>query len=136
MIEVCKIGPQLYQHQVKQDIIGLLCHLLVANYIFYNIPIKFRIALSKLKCSVHCLNVEVGRHNNIEYLERICYLCDKQELEDEFHFVIRCPVYKNLRDVYLPAVDSDRSTVHSFYSLFKGNRDEVLNLAKIYIQWF
>ena len=68
----------------------------VANYIFYNIPIKFRIALSKLKCSVHCLNVEVRRHNNIEYLERICYLCDKQELEDEFHFVIRCHVYKNL----------------------------------------
>ena len=39
-------------------------------------------------------------------------------------------MYKNLREVYLPAVDSDRSTVHSFYSFFKDNRDEVLNLAK------
>ena len=103
-----------------------MASLQVANYIFYNIPIKFRKALSKLKCSGHCLNVGVGRHNSIEYLERICYLCDKQELEDDFHFVIKCPVDKNLRDVYLPAVDSDRSTVHSFYSLVKCNGDEII----------
>ena len=100
------------------------------NYIFYNIPLKFRIALSKLKCSAHCLNVEVGRHNNIDYQERLCNLCDTQEVEDEYHFVIKCPVYKYLRNVYLPTVDSDRSTVHSFYSLFNGNKDAILNLAK------
>ena len=101
-----------------------------ANYIFYNIPIKFRIALSKLKCSVHCLNVEVGRHNKIDYQTRLCNLCDKQEIEDEYYFVIRCPIYKNLRDIYLPSVDSDRSTEQLFYSLFNGNREQVLNLAR------
>ena len=40
-------------------------------------------------------------------------------------------MYKNLRDVYLPAVDSDRSTVHLFYSLFRVIEIlKVLSLAK------
>ena len=100
------------------------------NYIFYNIAIKFRIALSKLKCSVHCLNFEVRRHNKRDYQARLCNLCDKQEIADEYHFVIRCPIYKNLRDIYLPSVDNDRSTEQLFYSLFNGNREQVLNLAR------
>ena len=86
--------------------------------------------MSKLKCSLHCLNVEVSRHNKIDYQTRLCNLCDKQEIEDEYHFVIRCPINKNIRDIYLPSVDSDRSTELLFYSLFNGNREQVLNLAR------
>ena len=26
---------------------------------------------------------------------------DRQEVEDKFHFVMKCPVYQNLRNVYL-----------------------------------
>ena len=40
------------------------------------------------------LKVEVGRHNNIDYNQRLCILCDKREVEDEFHFVMKCPVYQ------------------------------------------
>ena len=61
------------------------------NYIDYGILLKLRISLSKLKCSIHNLNVETGRHNGIEY-ERLCILCDKLEIEDEFHFVTSCSV--------------------------------------------
>ncbi|MEW8544973.1 MAG: reverse transcriptase family protein [Candidatus Thiodiazotropha sp.] len=102
----------------------------VANYIQYDIPIKFRIALSKLKCSVHSLNVEVGRHSNIPYEQRLCVLCNMQEIEDEFHFVMSCPVYHSLRITYLPNIVSEHVTVDMFYSLFKGNKDQVLSLAK------
>ena len=64
----------------------------VANYINYDIPLKFRISLSKLKCSVHNLNVKTGRHSGIPYEQRLCILCNKHEIEDELHFVTSCPV--------------------------------------------
>ena len=64
----------------------------VANYINFNIPLKCRIALSKLRCSVHKLNVETGRHSDIAYKQRLCILCNMREIEDELHFVMKCPV--------------------------------------------
>ena len=29
---------------------------------------------------------------------RLCKLCDREECEDEFHFVMKCPEYTSLRD--------------------------------------
>ena len=75
-----------------------------ARYIFYDIPIIFRIALTKLRCSVHKLHIETGRHRNINYEERLCILCDTNNIEDEFHFVIVCPLYEELRQIYLPRI--------------------------------
>ena len=41
-----------------------------ANYIYFDIPLKFKISSSKLKCSVHSLNVETGRRAGIPYEQR------------------------------------------------------------------
>ena len=68
-----------------------------ANYVCLNIPIKFQIALSKLRCSVHKLKVETSRHEGIAYEHRLCILCENNQVEDEFHFLMICPVYENLR---------------------------------------
>ena len=57
-------------------------------YIMYDIPLKFRIALSKLRCSTHNLSVETGRHSNIAYENRICKLCNLAKIEDEYHFIM------------------------------------------------
>ena len=64
----------------------------VANYIHYDIPLKFRNCLSKLRWSVHSLNVETGRHRGIIYEQRLCLLCDLHEIEDGFHFILSCPL--------------------------------------------
>ena len=56
----------------------------VANYINYDIPLKFRISLSKLRCSIHNLNVETGRHRGVIYEQRLCILCDKHKLMMNF----------------------------------------------------
>ena len=45
----------------------IIPELQVANYINYYIPLEFRISLSKLRCSVHNLNVETGRHRGVIY---------------------------------------------------------------------
>ena len=74
----------------------IMSMLQTARYIFYGIPIKFRIALTKFRCSVHKLHIETGRHRNINYEERLCILCNTNNIEDEFHFVIVCPLNEEL----------------------------------------
>ena len=73
----------------------------LATYIKHDLPLKFSIALSKLRCSVHTLLVETGRHNNIEYENGICILCDLSKVKDEYYFTVECPFYEDLRCTYL-----------------------------------
>ena len=100
-----------------------------ANYLKFNLPIKYQIALSKLRSSVHKLKVETGRHKDIAYENRLCTLCDYNQVEDEFHFVMICPVYENLRITYIPSLENRERNTETFYSLFIDNYQNTLNLA-------
>jgi hypothetical protein len=64
---------------------------------------KFRTALTRLRVSSHRLAVETGRWhkpNSIPYELRKCTVCDV--LEDEYHFMLECSSYTNLRNIYIP----------------------------------
>ena len=39
----------------------------VANSVYYDMPLKFKMSLSKLKFTVHDLNVETGRDASISH---------------------------------------------------------------------
>ena len=56
--------------------------------------------ITKIRCSDHCLEIEKGRHRNIHRNDRICKLCDKNEIETEEHFLLRCNMYCQLRTTY------------------------------------
>ena len=72
------------------------------SYLF-GVPKPWRVALTRLCIGVHNLQVNLARHHNpvIPLNNRICLYCFNQEgrriLEDEFHLVIVCPLYSNLR---------------------------------------
>ncbi len=75
---------------------------------------KFRVSLTKLRVSSHRLEIEAGRwHKPVSkpFDQRKCMICNV--LEDEFHFLMICPMYTELRRIY----------IHSFYlkkpSMFK-----------------
>ena len=55
-------------------------------------------ALSRFRLSNHELMIEKGRHfrPRIEKDERYCFSC-KNEIENEVHFVTKCPLYKDER---------------------------------------
>ena len=36
--------------------------------------------------------IEIGRYKNLETEERLCKLCITQKIEDEYHFLIDCPI--------------------------------------------
>ena len=66
---------------------------------------KHRIAMTKLRLSGHSLEIETGRYNNTERENRLCSYCQtmgNKTIEDEMHFLVSCPMYKELRDNFLP----------------------------------
>ena len=64
---------------------------------------KFRIVLSQLRLSAHQLRIETGRYsqNRVDRALRLCTLCDRSDIEDEYHFVLICPAYSQIRQKYI-----------------------------------
>ena len=63
---------------------------------------KFRYAFTRLPVASHRLEVEAGRWhkpNRITVEERKCVNCNS--LEDEFHFLLECSLYQDLRQIYI-----------------------------------
>ena len=63
--------------------------------------------MAKFRCSSHQLAIETGRHAPaiIDRNDRICIYCERtfdiRIVEDEYHFLIVCPAYQNVRTQYL-----------------------------------
>ena len=58
---------------------------------------KHRIALSRFRCSAHELMIEEGRFRGIERGLRMCPLCPINIFEDEYHFLLVCLVYREIK---------------------------------------
>ena len=66
---------------------------------------EHRMAMSKLRLSGHTLEIERGRYNNTQAEERYCTYCKalgSTLVEDEKHFLLHCPMSKELREKCLP----------------------------------
>ena len=61
----------------------------VESYLSLNIPFRQKRLLSRFRCSNHNLNIEYGRHFNVNREDRVCTHCfmhhDVLILEDEYH---------------------------------------------------
>jgi hypothetical protein len=62
-----------------------------------------RIALTKLRLSNHTLMIEKGRHQNIKLFDRTCPFCTG-EVENELHFLVKCPTYFHIRQQLLDKI--------------------------------
>ena len=67
---------------------------------------NLRKIITKFRCSDHSLEIEVGRHKNLKVDERICKLCDKEDVESETHFLLLCPTYAQNRKHYFANIGS------------------------------
>ena len=68
----------------------------ISEYLLQIKKRKYRQILSKIRLSSHQLAIEKGRHNNKERNQRKFPLCNSN-IEDEFHFILICPAYIDLR---------------------------------------
>ena len=92
---------------------------------------KYRIAYSRLRVSSHNLAIESGRYTNIPREHRICTFCIQNLVENEYHMVLVCPFYRDLRVKYLKPYYCRWPTINKFKSLLTSNSPPVIkNLAK------
>ncbi len=68
---------------------------------------NLRSPLCKLRVSAHQLMIEKGRYAipKIPVENRICNICDLNEVEDEFHFIMKCSAYSDIRSLLLSQID-------------------------------
>ena len=61
---------------------------------------KYRSALTKFRVSSHNLAIETGRRHAIPQDDRKCLFCPMNSVETEFHFLLVCPFYTEIRRKY------------------------------------
>ena len=64
---------------------------------------KLRSELAAFRLSAHNLDIERGRHINVPRENRICRLGSMSIGESEFHFLLVCPRYSDIRRDLLPS---------------------------------
>lgn len=72
--------------------------------LYLKCPVSIRKAIAKLRLSSHNLCIETGRWTKPKITpreSRFCHTC-KNVVEDEFHFMSKCPLYDSLRRLYVP----------------------------------
>ena len=109
----------------------LVDHFCLQFYLCKPIPVACKKQICKIRMSSHNLFVESGRSQNIPRSERICQLCNL-DIEDEFHFVLKCPVYCDLRKKYIKHYYWRRPSVFKLVQLLSVNNvKELCSLGKI-----
>ena len=62
---------------------------------------SMRILISKIRLSPHKLCIKTGRYIGIIREDRTCHKCNLVMIENEYHFILQCPFYINIRRQYL-----------------------------------
>ena len=83
---------------------------------------KYRNALASFRVSCHVLEIEKGRHRVIERENRKCRFCPNS-LENEYHFMLICKQYEDLRWDYSPSKYFELSNLHKL-TIFMSSKNE------------
>ena len=93
---------------------------------------KFRHFYFSLKIGSLDLEVNRGRYYNIPRDERVCKLC-KSNIEDEYHFMMKCPFYQDLRQKHLSNKFIENPNVHKYVMLLSSNNDTIIYSVATFI---
>ena len=95
---------------------------------------KYIQAVSKLRTSSHRLAIEAGRWtrpNRTPINQRICLTCEK--IEDEYHFVIECILYQDLRKQYISPYFWKRPSMFKFVNLINTTNKKCMRKLSVFI---
>ena len=90
--------------------------------------------MSNFQTSGHKLEIETGQHKNIDRDLRYCKNCLEHgvhTIEDEFHFLMICPHYHEIRDYLNDMITTSFVNEHAFYGIMSTNSDkDISNVAR------
>ena len=79
------------------------------------------------RLSSHHLAIELGRHLNIPRENRLCPYCNQNMVENEYHFLLTCTKYYELRKQYLKKYYYQWPTINKFESLMSSKSTKTIN---------
>ena len=92
---------------------------------------RYRTALTRFRLSSHDLLIETGRYTNIERNNRICINCEMNMIENEYHFLLMCPKYRELREKYIKRYYYTWPNIQKFTNLLcTSSKVIIYNTAK------
>ena len=111
----------------------------IKNGIFINDNIQklsynLRYEILSILCSTHKLAIEQGRHLNEPRENRLCQICNYNELEDEYHFVLVCPILSDARRIFLPLWCNNNPSERRLINLFQTDNINILKNLALYIK--
>ena len=75
--------------------------------------------------------IEQGRWKNIERENRKCELCENNEIGDEYHYILNCRYFKEVRNKYVKKRFTVRPNAITFKELMgTKNKINLVNLCK------
>ena len=100
------------------------------------LPHTLRFYITKFRTSAHSLLIQVGRYgrNRIPRNERICTYCNTGQVEDEYHFILECPLYMHLRRKFIQRYYYIRPSMRKLIELFKSDKRIILYNLALYLK--
>ena len=100
------------------------------------LPFDLRIFISRIRLSSNSLRIQTGRYsrNRIVRNERYCLCCDTTDIEDEYHFILICSCYSDLRMKYIRKHFYERPSVIKFLDLVQSNNKKELTNLSIFVK--
>ena len=99
-------------------------------------PCNLRMYVTRFRISAHSLRIQTGRYarDRIARNERLCTLCNKFDIEDEYHFIPICPCYLDLRKKYIKKYYYQRPNMYKFVEMLRSENKNVLISLAAYIR--
>ena len=92
-------------------------------------------AYSNFRCNSLPLRGLTGRlYENLEYRDCKCLICNTEAIEDEYHFLVICPVYISIRQQYLPSMLYNAPTKNKFIQFMELKTNASINCTVAYLK--
>ena len=103
-------------------------------YLKKPIPKKLKNCIYIFRLSSYSLSIETGRYHNIVQTNKLCHICHT-DIEDEFHCILKYPMYNDLRQLYIKPFYYERPSVFKLIQLFTTvNLKEICNLGRFLLR--
>ena len=98
------------------------------------LPRNLSIALCKFRCNNFNLPIEKGRYFGLSRQDRLCHLCNRHEIGDEFHYIFNCTFFANDRRKYIAPHYYRYPNVLNFQSLMCNTDKNVLVKLAVFVK--
>ena len=99
------------------------CSYFTDNYVSLNLSRSQRSVLAQLRCGILPLAIETGRYSGVAEGNRVCKICNSDQVENEVHFLFDCNMYQQERAEFLDAI---KGQYHNFINLQVSGKLHVL----------